>query len=124
MENAMKNTIMRILISAILFSLISGIVVSITGLMLGWKTSTQFSDGFFWAGAIMISLGVLNVLGGRNQPTSGLQTSQSVIHLDKDERFKLWSADNFHSYNLMAFLATSGLLLICLSGLAILVGRK
>ena len=33
----MKNTILRILISAILFSLISGIVVAIIGLMLGWK---------------------------------------------------------------------------------------
>jgi hypothetical protein len=29
------------------FSLISGIVVSIIGLMLGWDTSTQFSDDFF-----------------------------------------------------------------------------
>jgi hypothetical protein len=124
MENAIKNTIMRILISAILFSLISGIVVSITGLMLGWKTSTQFSDGFFWAGAIMISLGVLNIMGGRNQPTSGLQTSQSVVHLDKDEQFKLWAAYTLHGYNLLAFLGTSGLLLFGLAGLALLVGRK
>ena len=43
----MKDPILRILISAILFSLISGIVVSIIGLMLGWETSTQFSDDFF-----------------------------------------------------------------------------
>jgi hypothetical protein len=124
MENAMKNTILRILISAILFSLISGIVVSIIGLILGWKTSTQFSDGFFWAGAIMISLGVLNIIGGRNQPTSGLQTSQSAIPLDKDEQFKLWEASTLHGNNLLAFLGASGLLMFGLAGLALLFGQK
>ena len=59
----MKNTILRILISAILFALISCIVVTIIGLMLGWKTSTQFSDGFFWAGAIMIFIGFVSYQG-------------------------------------------------------------
>jgi hypothetical protein len=124
MENAMKNPIVRILVSAVLLALISAIVVTITGLMLGWKTSTQFSDGFFWAGAVMISLGVLNILGGRNQPVSGLKTSQSVIHSDRDEQFKRWMASTLHGYNLLAFLGTSGLLLFGLSGLALLVGRK
>jgi hypothetical protein len=42
----MKNPNLRILISVTLFSLISGIIVTILGIMLGWKTSTQFSDGF------------------------------------------------------------------------------
>jgi len=118
----MKNRILRILISALLFSLISGIVVTITGLLLGWKTSTQFSDGFFWAGAIMIAVGVLNVMGMRNQPT-GLY-SQSLVHLDMDERFKFWAADTLHGYNLLAFLGISGLLLFSLASLALLVGRK
>jgi hypothetical protein len=117
----MKNTILRILISAILFSLISGIVVSITGLMLGWKTSTQFSDGFFWAGVIIIAIGFVNVMGGLNQPI--VPYSQSALHLDMDERFKLWAADTLHGYNILAFLGTSGLLLFGMAGLAILVGR-
>ena len=81
----MKNTILRILIIAVLFSLVSGIVVSIAGLFLGWKTSTQFSDGFFYTGAVMISIGVLNILGGHNQPTSGLMTNESVNHSDRDD---------------------------------------
>jgi hypothetical protein len=119
----MKNTILRILISATLFSLISGLIVSIAGLILGWKTSTQFSDGFFWAGAIMISLGVLNIMGGRNQPPSGLQTRQSVIEMGMDERFKLWAADTLHGYNILAFLGISGLLLLGMAGLVILIGR-
>ena len=120
----MKNRILRILVSAILFSLISGIFVSIIGLMLGWKTSTQFSDGFFWAGAIVISIGFVNVMGMFSQRTvSGLQYSQSAVHLDAAERYKIWEADILHGYNLLAFLGTSGLLLLGLAGLAILVGR-
>ena len=120
----MKNTILRILISAILFSLISGIVVAIIGLMRGWKAFTQFSDGFFWAGAIVISIGFVNLLGMFSQRTvSGLQYSQSAVHLDAAERFKIWEADILHGYNLMAFLGISGLLLLGLAGLTILVGR-
>jgi hypothetical protein len=120
----MKNPILRILISAILLSLICGIVVSIIGLVLGWKTYTQFSDGFFWAGAIVISIGLVNLLGMFSQRTvSGLQYSQSAVHLDAAERYKIWETDILHGYKLLAFLGTSGLLLFGLSGLAILVGR-
>jgi hypothetical protein len=120
----MKNPILRILISAVLFSLIAGIVVLIIGLMRGWKTSAQFSDGFFWAGAIVISIGFVNLLGMFSQRTvSGLQYSESAVHLDASERFKIWEADILHGYHLLAFLGTSGLLLFGMSGLAILVGK-
>ena len=120
----MKNPVLRTLIGAILFSLISGIVVSILGLMLGWKTYTQFSDGFFWAGAIVLSIGFVNLLGMFSQRTvSGLQYSQSAVHLDATERFKIWEADILRGYHLLAFLGTSGLLLVGMAGLALLVGR-
>jgi hypothetical protein len=121
MENAMKNTILRILISAILFSFVSGIVVAIIGLLLGWKSSAQFSDGFFWAGAILLSIGLLSALGRLNQPI--MPYSQSAYSLGVTERAKQWAADISQGYRLLAFLGTSGLLLIGLSGLAILVGR-
>ena len=120
----MKNPVLRILISAILFSLIGGIVVVITGLWLGWKTYTQFSDGFFWAGAIVISIGFINIMGMYYQRTTyGLQYSQSAVHLDAIERFRIWEADILHGRNLLAFLGISGLLLFGMSGLAILAGR-
>ena len=120
----MKNPILRILISAILFSLIAGIVVSIIGVVRGWNTSTQFSDGFFWAGAIVIAIGFVNLLGMFSQRTvSGLEYSQSAVHLDASERFKIWDADILRGYHLLAFLGISGLLLFGMSGLAILLGR-
>ena len=120
----MKNSILRILIGAILLSLVSGIVVAIAGIILGWQTSTQFSDGFFWAGTIVISIGFVNLMGMLSQRTvSGLPYSQSAVHLDVAERFKIWNADILRGYNLLAFLFISGLLLLGLSGLVILVGR-
>jgi hypothetical protein len=86
LENVKKSPILRILISAILFSLICGIFVGIISLKLGWKTSTQFSDGFFWAGAIMLSLGLLTVLGRVSQGTiSETQYRQTGVHLDMAE---------------------------------------
>jgi hypothetical protein len=122
MENAMKNPILRSLIRAILFSLLSGSIIVIAGLVLGWKTSTQFSDGFFWAGAIMISLGLLSVLGGYST-AAGTQYSQSMARLDPAERSKSWAEDTARNYHILAFLGTAGLLLLGLSGLAILIGN-
>jgi hypothetical protein len=110
----MKNMILRILMSAILFSIISGIVVSIIGLLLGWKTSTQFSNGFFWAGAIMISLGFVSFQGYNQRATNW-----PVAHLNPDESSKLWTADAFRGRRLMALLGISGLLLFGLSFLVL-----
>jgi hypothetical protein len=120
-EDAMKNPILRILIRAILFSLISGIVVCIAGLILGWKTSAQFSDGFCMAGGVMVAIGFLNVYGMMNQDGRAGRQYSPMNNLDEDEGFRLWEADSFRGYNLLAFLGTSGLLLFGMAGLALLV---
>ncbi len=121
----MKKSILRIIISAVLFSLISGIVVVILGLIREWKTSTQFSDGFFWVGAIIISIGFINIMGMRSQETvTGSPYNQSVVPLDMAEQLKSWEADVLHGNHLLAFLGISGLLLFGLSGLAVLIGRQ
>jgi len=121
----MKKSILRIIISAVLFSLISGIIVVILGLIREWKTSTQFSDGLFWAGAIVISIGFINVMGMRSQETvTGSQYNQSVVRLDMAEQLKNWEADVLHGNHLLAFLGITGLLLFGLSALAVLIGRQ
>jgi hypothetical protein len=114
MESAMKNTILRILISTILFSFISGVVVSIIGLILGWKTFTQFSDGFFWAGVIMILIGFISFQG-----YSQRSIDRVPAYLDPADRATLWAADTFRGKNLMAFFGISGLLLFGLSFLVL-----
>ena len=111
----MKNPILRTLIAAVLLSLISGIVVSIIGLMLGWKTSIQFSDGLFWAGVIMIAIGFISSQGYSQRTTDG-----PPVSLDPADGSNLWAADTFRGKNLLAFFGISGLLLF---GLSFLVGR-
>lgn len=114
----MKIRILHFLSGAILFSLISGVVVSLIGLMLGWKTPAQYSDGFFWAGVIIIAIGFIS-LQGYSQRTPYWPAD----HLDMTERSNLWAADIFRGKNLMTFFGISGLLLFGMSFLAILIGR-
>ena len=105
----MKGTILRILIGAILSWLISGIVVSTIGLMRGWRAS-QFSDGFFWAGVIMILIGFVSLQG------YGQRTMEwPPVPLGPADRAKLWAADAFRGKILMAVFGTSGLLLFGVS---------
>ena len=111
----MKNTIPRILIGTIVSSLICGSVVSIIGLVLGWKTATQFSDGLFWVGALMIAFGFISFQG------YGQRTiNWPPVSLDPAGGAKLWAADAFRGKMLMAIFGISGLLLL---GLSILVSR-
>ena len=88
-----------------------------------WAWVENFHPGqrwFFYASAILISIGLVNVMGMFYQRTvTGLQYSQSAVHLDSSERFKIWDADILHGYNILAFLGISGLLLF---GLSVLVG--
>ena len=110
----MKNPILRILISATLFSLITGIVVSLVGLMFGWESSVQFSNGFFWAGVIMIVIGFVSYRG-YSQRTTDWPSS----HLDPDKLSTLWAADTFRGKSVMALFGITGLLLFGLSFLVL-----
>ena len=111
----MKNTILHVLIGIILLSFISSIVVAIIGLVNGWETSTQFSDGVFWAGAIMVSIGFISLLG------YGQHTiNWPPVHSDPADRAKLWAADTIHGKLLMTVFGISGFLLI---GLSMLVAK-
>jgi hypothetical protein len=110
MERAMRKTVLRILVGGILLSLLSGIVVSIIGLVYGWTTSAQFGDGFFWAGAIMIVFGFVSFQG-----YSQRATDWPPVQSDPSERAKLWAADTFRGKTLLAAFGVSGALLFGLS---------
>jgi amino acid transporter len=115
MDSAMKNPILRVLIGAGLLSLIAGIAVTIIGLARGWNTSRQFSDGLFWAGAIMILIGFVSYQGYSQRASDG-----TSVALDPAERDRLWAADTSRGKNLMASFGISGLLLF---GLSFLIGK-
>ena len=106
----MKNPILRILVFVILFSIISGVVVSIIGYLLGWNTSIEYSNGFFWAGLILISFGFISFQGYRQRGGEW-----PPVVLSPGERAHLLDADILRGRNIMVFLGVCGLLMFGLS---------
>ena len=116
----MKNPFLRLIAWALLLSLLIGLLVSGAGWMLGWHTSAQFSNGFFWSGGILIILGVLSVAGGYSMRSNfNVVYSQSAGDMNLGERTKRWVADMSQGYNTLIFLTLAGGVLVVL---AILVG--
>lgn len=110
----MKNLLLRILIFVILFSTISGMVVLVIGYLNEWKTSVQFSNGFFWAGLILISFGFISFQGYRQRGGEW-----PPVGLNPGDRAHLLDADILHGRNIMVFLGVCGLLMFGLSFLVL-----
>ena len=111
----MKNQIPRILIKAILVSLVVGSVVVIIGIVREWKTPAEFSNGFFFAGAILIFIGLISYMG-----YSRGSMDAPAAQLDPAERSDLSVEDASRGKSLMIFFAIPGVLLF---GLSLLIAR-
>jgi hypothetical protein len=98
-----------------------GIVTSVVCWSLSWNSTTQFSNGFFMAGAILIVFGVLSVAGGYGMRSDfGVLYSQSAGDMNTLERSKRWIADMAQGYNSFSFLLLTGIYLV---GFAILISK-
>lgn len=110
----MNNPILRILVFVILFSIIAAMVVLVIGYLQEWKTPIQYSNGFFWAGLILISFGFISFQGYRQR---GGEWPPPL--LSPGERFSLLNADMLRGRNIMVFLGVCGLLMFGLSFLVL-----
>ena len=110
----MKTIILRLVIGVILLSVVASIVVALIGATRGWQTAAQFSDGFFWAGIILIAIGFISYQGYRRRAPYW-----SWNHLDPAQRSAITAADTFRGKNLLIFFGVSGLLLFGLSFLVL-----
>lgn len=120
----MKNSITRILISAVVFSILTSIIVVIIGVIRKWSTPEEFSNGFFWAGAIVLIAGAVNSLSNLYQPTGSAQYMQSVGVVDRKENMRIWQEDVLHGYHLLAFLGIAGILLLGYAVLILEIGKR
>jgi hypothetical protein len=94
-------------------------VTALVGWLLHWNTTTQFSNGFFGAGAILIVLGLFSVVGGFGMRSDfKMLYSQSAGDMNTLERSRRWIADMAQGYAFFSFLLLTGLFLI---GFAILI---
>jgi hypothetical protein len=107
----------RILGATVIISLI----VLLIGYFLGWNDPVKFSNAFFWAGAILIVLGVLSVTGGFEQRGNfAITYAQSAGDANMAERNQRMAVDITQRYGSMVFMSITGLLLI---GVAVAIGQ-
>lgn len=98
----------------------TAIVVSIIGLISGWRNTIQFSNGMFIAGAITIAIALLFSMGGQKKQTLEIQSaSDAKDNLTIGERSRLWVEDLLQGYNAFLLMTLVGALLI---GLSVIIG--
>lgn len=100
---------------------IISVIVLVLGYVLGWHEPVKYSNAFFWAGAILIVMGVFTVAGGFQQRASfGITYAETAGAAGISERNQRMAADIMQRYGTMIFLIVTGLLLI---GLAVAIGN-
>ncbi len=111
--------ILRLLAITFVIACVIGLITGGIGWLLHWNSTTQFSNGFFGAGAILIVIGILSVVGGFGMRSDfKMLYSQSAGDMNTLERSKRWIADMAQGYGLFLFLLLPGIILI---GVSILV---
>ena len=105
--------------AGILAALCIGAGVVLYGWLRGWRTATQFSNGFFVSSAAVIILGVLTIVGGfTSRGNFAITYSQSAGDASGPERTKQMMVELLRGYNALIFSAITGITLV---GLSILI---
>lgn len=103
----------------LLIALLIATGVALYGWLRGWQTATEYSNGMFISGSIVIILGVLAVAGGfTSRGNFGITYSQSAGDASIPDRTRQMIVDLLRGYNALAVSAVSGSALI---GLSILI---
>lgn len=92
------------------------LAVVLLGYFLKWNMPVQYSNAFFWAGAIAIVLGVLSVSGGFAQRANfNMAYAESAGNANIAERNQRTVADITQRYGSMILMMATGILLISVS---------
>lgn len=97
------------------------LIVVLIGYFLQWNDPVKFSNAFFWAGAIVVVIGLFSVTGGMEQRGNfAITYTETAGDANIAERTQRMAADITQRYGSMIFLVVTGLLLI---GIAVMVGN-
>ena len=70
------------------------LIVVLIGYFLGWDNPVKYSNAFFWAGAILVVMGVLSVTGGFEQRANfGVTYAESAGDANIAERNQRMAVD-------------------------------
>jgi hypothetical protein len=107
--------VLRIVIIALVITLVTGGIVLLIGSGNDWTTSVEYSNGFFMAGLILVAIGCVNIIGAHNaNPDEGKQYDGEV-DAGTGERFKQITRDIGKGYNFLAIFGSAGVLTIGIS---------
>ena len=118
-SNDRMTGILRLVAFVIAASIVLVCVVAGGGWLIGWRTSTEFSNGFFIVGAIAAVFGAYSALGGfgmRAHP--GVNVARTASPASLEERNRQMVKDMIEGNNFAVVLVIVGLLLI---GVAVLI---
>ena len=97
-------------------TMLVSLIVIVIGMVSGWDRSTQFSNGFFIAGAIVIVLGTFSVTGGLQQRANfPLAYAETASDASISERTQRMMTDINQRYGTMTLFIGAGVLLIVIS---------
>jgi hypothetical protein len=103
-------------------TLVISLLILLVGFVYYWDSPVHYSNAFFFAGAILIVLGVFSVAGGFAQRSNfGITYVESAVQANLSEGGQRTSAGITQQYGVMIFLTITGLLLI---GIAVLIGKS
>jgi len=115
MKRLVIMTILKMCGTAILFSVIAGVVIGVIGYLNKWETSVAYSNAYFIAGCLMI------IAGGSSRLTAGRDwSSYQSVYAESFRDMSSGERANYiigvsSSYRLVILGLLSGLLLILIS---------
>ena len=105
----------RIPVTAIIVSVLAALVVALFGWIRSWST-TQFSNGMFYAGLISILIAIIFSFNRKSTlPDYYKPKTASGKYEDRGDGIRLWVADMNRGYNAFLLMTLVGALLIGLS---------
>jgi hypothetical protein len=105
----------RIPVTAVVVSSLAALVVSLFGWLRGWST-TQFSNGMFYAGVLAILIAIIFSFNRRSTlPDYYKPPSESEKKESQGDSIRRWVADMRRGYNAFLLMSLVGALLIGLS---------
>ncbi|MFZ5880310.1 MAG: hypothetical protein ACOY0R_13140 [Chloroflexota bacterium] len=106
----------RILLASLSTGLAFCLLVAGIGWVSGWRTSTEFSNGFFLAGSAVIIFGLLALWGGfTSRGDFALTYTQTASDMPLGERAKWMATEVLRGYNVVVTTALIGLVMIGMS---------
>jgi hypothetical protein len=110
------KTFLRALQAGGVLAIVISLLVAFFGLIAGWRTATEYSNGMFAMGSAVIIFGLLAVWGGfTSRGSFQMVYPQSVSDMSLPERARLWMLDTLRGYQIVGVMTVCGALMIGLS---------